>query len=101
MAFFTKSTKAEDVKDGGNGGKYISKSGLYDVTILVPFVSQGNDQATAIDLFINYNGQDQVIYGNMSYTNKDGGANEIGQKTFNKLVAVSYTHLTLPTILRV
>lgn len=91
MAFFKKTTDAEATSEyeGGGDSKYIGKSGMYAVNIIAPFVNAGNEKASSIDLFINYNEQQQVIYGNMSYTNKDGSANKIGQEIFNKLVILS------------
>jgi len=92
MSFFTTNKTADatsEFEGTGGGSKYISTSGMFPVTVLAPFVNNGNDKATAIDLFVDYNEQQQVIYGNMSYTNKDGGANKIGQEIFNKLVILA------------
>jgi len=91
MSFFKtdKTADATSEFEGTGGGKYISTSGMFPVTVLAPFVSNGNDKATTIDLFVDYNEQQQAIYGNMSYTNKDGGANKIGQEIFNKLVILA------------
>jgi hypothetical protein len=92
MAFFKKKVDAESTSEytgSGEGGKYINKSGMYPVNVIAPFVNQGNAKATTIDLFVNYNDQDQVIYGNMSYTNQDGSDNKIGQETFNKFVILA------------
>ena len=90
MSFFTTNKTADATSEfQGSGSKYISTSGMFPVTVLAPFVNNGNDKATAIDLFVDYNEQQQVIYGNMSYTNKDGGANKIGQEIFNKLVILA------------
>jgi len=88
MGFF-KANKSEDATtefEGGAGGKYIGTSGMFDINVIVPFVNAGNDKASTIDLFVDYNEQKQVIYGSMSYTNKDGSDNKIGQEIFNKLV---------------
>lgn len=91
MAFFKKKTDAESTTEftGGGDSKYISHSGMFPVNIIVPFVNAGNEQATAIDLYVEYNEQKQVVYGNMSYTNKNGSDNKIGQDIFNKLVILS------------
>ena len=92
MSFFTTNKTADatsEFEGTGGGSKYISTSGMFLVTVLAPFVNNGNDKATAIDLFVDYNEQQQVIYGNMSYTNKDGGANKIGHEIFNKLVILA------------
>ena len=92
MSFFKSNKSAEAVAEyeGGEGGsKYINHSGMYDINVIVPFVNQGNEKASTIDLFIEHDEQKQVIYGSMSYTNKDGKANKIGQEIFNKLVILS------------
>jgi len=89
MSFFKKKTDEKSLKEGGGNSKYINKSGVFDVTIIAPFVSQGNKDASVIDLCLEHEGQTQALYGHMSYTNKDGGDNEIGQKIFNLLVVVS------------
>lgn len=92
MAFF-KTTKDEstvaEYVGGGGDSKYIGSSGMFPVNVIVPFVNQGNEKATTIDFFVEYNGQKQVVYGNMSYTNKDGKANKIGQETFNKFTIIA------------
>ena len=87
MAFFTKKVDAESLKEGGNGGKYISNSGLYDVNIIVPFMG-GTAKSPVVELFIEYNGQPQPIYGNMRITNNDGSEN-FGAKIFNKLLVIA------------
>ena len=86
MAFFTKSTKKEDLKEGGDSN-YISKSGVYDITIIVPFVG-GTAKSPVVDLFIDMNGQKQPLYGNMRLTNNDGSEN-FGAKAFNKLLVIA------------
>lgn len=87
MAFFTKTVSEEVLKEGGNGSKFISKSGLYDVNILVPFMG-GTDESPVVELFIDYNGQQQPLYGNMRLKNKDGSKN-FGADIFNKLLIIA------------
>jgi len=91
MAFFTKQTDTESVTEfvGGGDSKYISKSGMYPINVIVPFVSTGREKHTTIDLFVEYNEQKQVIYGGMTFTNKDGKPNVIGRKILNKLVTLA------------
>lgn len=91
MAFFTKQTDTTSVKEFGGtsgGSKYIGTSGMFPVNLIAPFLNQGNEQASSIDLFVDYEGQKQVIYGNMAFTNKDGSENKIGTGKFNKLVVI-------------
>lgn len=89
MAFFKPKTDIESLKDaGGNGGKYISQSGIYDVTINRAIVSVNAKGARTIDFFINYNGQDQAIYGNLRLDNNDGKENKIGTELFSKLCVI-------------
>jgi len=89
--FFKKKTNEEDVVEytGSGNSKYIGQSGMFPINIVAPFVNPGNAKASVIDLFVDYNGQKQVIYGNMSFTNKDGSDNKIGQEIFNKLVVIT------------
>ena len=87
MAFFNKSVKAEDIKEGGGDSKYISKSGLYDLTIIVPFLG-GTTKSPVVELFVEYNEQKQPLYGNMRLTNNDGTEN-FGAKIFNKLLIIA------------
>ena len=91
MAFYNvnKTEEATAEFTGGGDSKYISKSGMFPVNIIAPFVNQGNEKASTIDLYVDYNEQKQVIYGSMSYTNKDGSYNKIGREVFNKLVVLS------------
>ena len=87
MSFFKKSVKAEDIKEGGGDGKYISKSGVYDINIVVPFMG-GTEKSPVVDLFIDYNDQKQPLYGNMRLTNNDGTKN-FGADVFNKLLIIA------------
>jgi len=89
MAFAKKIVSEEALKEGGNGSKYITKSGIYDVNIIVPFVSLGKGGSTSVDFYVTYNNQAQTIYGNLRVANNDGSENEIGMKTFNKLLVVA------------
>ena len=90
MSFFKKRIKAEDVKQGG-GTSYIVNSGVYPVNIIAPIVSVSKGGSTSVDLFINHDGQYQIIYGNLRISNNDGNENEIGTKIFNQLLVVSGT----------
>jgi hypothetical protein len=87
MSFFKVSTKEEDVKSSSSN--YINESGLFPVTLLAPVVSVSNNGSTSIDLFVEYNGQKQIIYGNLRITNNDGSENVIGSRLFNQLLVVA------------
>ena len=88
MAFAKVSKSAADLKQGG-GSKYINNSGMYPVRILAPIVSQGSGGSVAVDMYVDYEGQPQVIYGNLRVTNNDGKPNEIGSKVFNQLLVIA------------
>lgn len=88
MAFFKASTKKEDVKQAGNSN-YITQSGVYPVTILAPIVSVSKNGSTSIDLYVDHNGQKQVVYGSLRISNNDGSENKIGAKVFNQLLIIS------------
>jgi len=87
MAFATTSRKLEDVKQ--SGGNYINKSGIYPVHIIAPLVNVSKNGSTSVDLYLEHEGQKQVIYGNMRITNNDGSTNEIGAKVFNQLLVIA------------
>ena len=88
MSFATAKTDTKSLEQS-SGSKFITKSGLYPVTILAPFVSVGKNGAQTVDLFVEYEEKAQTIYGKMSLTNNDGKPNEIGAKIFNQLLVVS------------
>ncbi len=67
---------------------YINQSGIYDVSIIAPFVNQGHEQSMGVDFFIEYNGQKQPLYGNLRLTNRDGSEN-FSAKIFNKLLVIA------------
>ena len=87
-SFFKAKKSAEDVKEDVGGGKYIGKSGLYDINLVAPFVVTGSGEVMGVDFFIEYNGQKQPLYGNLKLTNKDGSEN-FGAKIFNKLMIIA------------
>ena len=85
--FFKAKTDADSIKEQTGGGKYISKSGIYDVTIHTAFMG-GTEKSPVVELFVNYNDQDQPIYGQMRLLNNDGSEN-FGALTFNKLLVIA------------
>ena len=87
MSFFKASKKKEDVQQGGSN--HINSSGVYPVTILAPVVSVSKGGSTSVDMFIEHQGQKQMIYGNLRITNNDGSPNKIGAKVFNQLLIIA------------
>ena len=87
MSFATASKKAEDVKQSSSN--YINKSGIYPVRIIAPIVNVSNEGSTTVEMYVDYNGQKQDIYGNLRVTNKNGERNEIGSKIFNQLLIIN------------
>lgn len=88
MAFKTVNTDAAALKDGGDG-KHISKSGIYPVTIVGAFLSEGKNGSVSVDLCLNHLEKVQVLYGNLRVFNNDGSENEIGMKILNKLAILA------------
>ena len=87
MSFFSASKKAEDVKQGGSN--HITTSGVYPVTVLAPVVSVSDNGSTTVDLYVDHQGQKQIVYGNLRITNNDGSPNKIGAKIFNQLLIIA------------
>lgn len=88
MSFFKAKTSKEDVKQGGGTG-HIVASGCYPVNIIAPFVSVSKGGSTSVDLFLDHEGKQQVLYGNLRITNNDGSENKIGAKAFNQLAIIA------------
>lgn len=88
MSFYKAKTDKEHVQADVGQSKYISKSGIYDIEVLAPFVVQGSGEVVGVDFFIEYNGQKQPLYGNLKLTNKDGSEN-FGSKLFNRFMIVA------------
>ena len=87
MSFFNASKKSEDVNQGGSS--YITKSGIWPVTILAPVVNVSKGGSQSVDLYVEHQGQKQIVYGNLRLTNNDGSSNKIGAKIFNQLVIIA------------
>jgi hypothetical protein len=88
MSFFKASVKEEDVKQGG-GSDYLNGSGVYPVTILGAIANESKNGSITVDLFVDHNGQKQIVYGNLRITNNDGSPNEIGAKIFNQMLIIA------------
>ena len=87
MSFFKASKKAEDVRQGGTN--HIVRSGAYEVVIKAPVVSVSSGGSKSVDLFVDHQGQQQMVYGGLRVTNNDGSQNKIGAKIFNQLVIIA------------
>ena len=87
MSFATASKKKEDVQQGGSN--YINGSGNYPITLLAPVVSVSKGGSQSVDIFAEYQGQQQIVYGNLRVTNNDGSPNKIGAKIFNQLLIIA------------
>ena len=86
--FKAKTDKKAIEEQSGGGGKYIGKSGIYDVEVIVPMVSTSKTDVTTVDFFINYNGQQQPLYGNLRLNNKDG-SESFSAHLFNKFCIIA------------
>jgi hypothetical protein len=87
MSFFQASTKKEDVQQGGSG--HLTKSGIYPISLLAAIANASKNGSTTVDMFVEHEGQKQIIYGNLRITNNDGTPNKIGSKIFNQLVIIA------------
>lgn len=89
MALVRTNKSAEAVKDNrGGNSKYLNKPGFYDVEVLAAIASPGNGESLVVDFFVDNEGQQQPIYGNLHILNNDGNENVIGMGTFNKLLVI-------------
>lgn len=84
----TVSKKASDIQDQGNGGGFINKSGIYDVTLNYVQVATSKGGANQLNFNVTHNGQDQTIYGPY-LTNKQGDINDITMGLLNRLCIVA------------
>lgn len=87
MGFFKVSTEQDRVKDS-TGGNYITKSGIYEVNLKHVLVNVSPNGSQSIDLNLDYNGQNQTIWGAIRLTNNDGKEN-FEAVNFNKLCIVT------------
>lgn len=85
---FKVSTSEEQMSDK-TSGSWISHSGMYNVLIKHAFLSENDkNESTSLSLQLDYNGQEQTIYGAIRLTNNDGTEN-FAYKVFNKLCVVA------------
>ena len=89
MGFFTVKTDEETVRDyTGDGGAYISKSGIYEIIIKAVIVDKTQNGSEFLNLWFEHQGQEQIIFQAMRLTNNDGSQN-LGAKLFNKLCVIA------------
>lgn len=88
MAFIKVNT-SEDVvkKTNSGGGSYLSKSGIYPITIKFASVSVNEHNARSIDFNILYNGNPTTLYG-LKLDNNDGSENYM-YPIFNNLCIIA------------
>jgi len=88
MGFMKVNTSEENVKDyTGDGGKYLNKSGMYEVILKAVIVDRTEKGSEFINLWIEHEGQEQPIFQAMRLTNNDGTPN-LGQQLFTKLCVI-------------
>jgi hypothetical protein len=85
---FKVSYAADAVKESGVGGNFIGESGVYDVVIKFASLEQTTNGAGQLNLNIEYNGNQQTIYGPI-VLKKDGTPNQIGARMLNKLLTIA------------
>ena len=72
------------------GGKFISNSGIYEeVLVKNVILSKEEGKATTIPLWVNYNGQDQLLKCGINVFNRNGDDNPIGQELLNEICIVA------------
>ena len=84
----TVSKNQDAIKDTGNGGAFINRSGIYDVTINYVQVAQTKNKAYQLNFNVNHGGMDQTIYGPI-LVNTDGKGNEITNNLLNRLCIIA------------
>ena len=86
MGFFKVSTQSDKIKDS-NGSNYINKSGFYTVKIKHALVNISPKGAKSIDLVVDNNGQEQIIWNAIRLTDTDGNEN-FGISLLHKLCII-------------
>ena len=88
MAFFKSNTTKEAVAEPTMGAKYISKSGIYPVTIKIASVETNDKGANSINFNVEgEDGSETTFYG-LRLQNNDGSEN-FAAKIFNRLCIVA------------
>lgn len=87
MSIFNIKRTPEATKESTGGGNYLSKSGIYDVTIKLASIKVNSFNAREIDFNLDYNGSTTTIYG-LKLDNNDGTEN-YQSDIFNKLCIIA------------
>lgn len=87
MSIFKIKRTAEAVKENTGGGKYINKSGIYDVIIKIASIKANTHNAREVDFNLEYEGNTTTIYG-LKLDNNDGSENYQAE-IFNKLCIIA------------
>ena len=87
MSFIKVNTSEEVVKESKGGGSYLSKSGIYPVTIKFASVTVNEHNARSIDFNVDYNGNSSTLYG-LKLDNNDGSENYM-YPIFNNLCIIA------------
>jgi len=88
---FKKNANKETVKDfeGGGNNDYLSQTGIYqDVTLKAVIFDEAANGGAVINFFVEHNGVDQIVYGDLRVYNKGGKDNKIGQEKINELLII-------------
>jgi hypothetical protein len=87
MSFIKINRDEAVVKESKGGGSYLSKSGIYPVTIKFASVSINDHNARSIDFNVDYNGNSSTLYG-LKLDNNDGSENYM-YPIFNNLAIIA------------
>lgn len=87
MSFIKINRDEAVVKESKGGGSYLSKSGIYPVTIKFASVSINDYNARSIDFNVDYNGNSSTLYG-LKLDNNDGSENYM-YPIFNNLAIIA------------
>lgn len=87
MASFIKVSRDESIVKESSGGGYLSKSGIYPVTIKFVSVTVNEHNARALDFNISYNNNESTLYG-LKLDNNDGSENYM-YPIFNNLAIIA------------
>lgn len=83
-----KVSKAPEALNSFPESSYISKSGVYDVTIKFASLDVSKGGAESVNFNVDYKGNDQTIYGPY-ITSKSGDVIEVGARIINNLAVIA------------
>lgn len=85
MSSFIKVNRDESiVKENTGGGSYLSKSGIYPITLKFASVSVNEHNARSIDFNVIFNNNESTLYG-LKLDNNDGSENYMYQSSITWL----------------